>query len=97
MILLNLPKKGVLCSNKGQNKEKKGAISQNKTKILIRGLPFKKRGNVAATPVFETCLKLDILQCKSNFNRNQVLLLTIGNFENNQIVLYLRGGYMMHL
>ena len=47
--------------------------------------------------VFETCLKLSKLQCKSNFIRNSVLLLTIDNFENNQIVLYLQGGYMMHL
>ena len=50
-----------------------------------------------ATLVFETCLKLGKLQCKSNFNRNQVLLLTIDNFETNQIVLYLLGGYIMHL
>ena len=47
--------------------------------------------------VFETFLKLGKLQCKSYFNKNQVLLLTIDNFETNQIVLYLPGGYMMHL
>ena len=44
-----------------------------------------------------TLLKLVKLQCKSYFNRNQVLLLMIDNFETNQIVLYLRGGYMMNL
>ena len=36
------------------------------------------------------------LQCKSNFNRNYVLLLMIENFETNQIVLYLPEGYMIH-
>ena len=40
--------------------------------------------------VFETCLKLGKLQCKLNFNRNLVLLLTIDNFKTNQIVLYLQ-------
>ena len=47
--------------------------------------------------VFETFLKLDKLQCKSSFNRNEVLLLMIDNFETNQIVLYFQGGYMMDL
>ena len=46
--------------------------------------------------IFETYLKLDKLQCKCNFNRNEVFLLNIDNFEPNQIFLYLRGGYMMH-
>ena len=46
--------------------------------------------------VFETCLKLCKLQWKSNFNRNEVHLLMIENFESNQIFLYLPGGYMMH-
>ena len=49
------------------------------------------------TLVFEAFLKLGKLQCKSYFNKNEVLLMTIDNFETNQIVLYLRGGYMMHL
>ena len=49
------------------------------------------------TLVFETCLKLGKLKCTSNFNRNYVLLLTIDNFETNQIVFYLRAGYIMHL
>ena len=47
------------------------------------------------TLLFETCVKLGKLQCKSNFNRNKLLLLD--NFETNPIVLYLRGGYIMHL
>ena len=33
-----------------------------------------------------TCLKLGKLQCKSNFNRNEVLFLKVDNFEPNQIV-----------
>ena len=36
--------------------------------------------------MFETCLKLCKLQCKSNFEKNQVLLLMIENFEINQMV-----------
>ena len=47
--------------------------------------------------VFETFMKLGKLQCKSNFNKNYVLLLMIENFESNQIVLYFTRGYMMHL
>ena len=47
--------------------------------------------------VFETFMKLGKLQCKSNLNRNEVLLLMLGNFETIQIVLYLPGGYMMDL
>ena len=42
-------------------------------------------------------MKLGKLQCKSNFNKNYVLLLMIENFESNQIVLYFTRGYMMHL
>ena len=47
--------------------------------------------------MLETFLKLGKLQCKSIINRNEVLFLNIDNFEPNQIVLYLQGGYMMHL
>ena len=36
--------------------------------------------------VFETFMKLGKLQCKSNFNRNEVLLLMIEHFETIQIV-----------
>ena len=36
--------------------------------------------------VFETFLKLGKLQCKSNLNRNEVLLQMIENFETIQIV-----------
>ena len=43
------------------------------------------------TLVFETCLKLGNLQCESNFNRNEVLLLMIENIKTNQIVKYLPG------
>ena len=38
-----------------------------------------------STLVFETFLKLGKLQCKSNFNRNEVLLLMIDYFEIIQI------------
>ena len=47
--------------------------------------------------MFETFLKLDKLQCKSNNYIIEVLLLMINNFEPNQIALYLQGGCMMHL
>ena len=47
--------------------------------------------------VSEKFLKLCKLHCKSNFNRIEVVLLMIDNFETNRIVIYLRGGYMMHL
>ena len=40
--------------------------------------------------VFETCLKLCKLQCKSDFDRKEILLLMIENFEINQMV---RGMY----
>ena len=36
-------------------------------------------------------------QCKSNFNRNEVILLMIENFETIKIGLYLPGGYIMDL
>ena len=36
--------------------------------------------------LFETCLKFIKLQYKSNFNRNEVHLLMIGNFKSNQLV-----------
>ena len=39
-----------------------------------------------ATLEFETNLKLGKLQCKSNFNKNKVLLLLIENFKTNQII-----------
>ena len=35
--------------------------------------------------VFETCMKLGNLQCKSNFNKNEVLLRVMENIKNNQI------------
>ena len=38
-----------------------------------------------ATLVFETCIKLGNVQCKSNFNRNEVLLLMIENIKTIQI------------
>ena len=47
--------------------------------------------------MFETFLKCGKLQCKSNFNRNEVCLVIIEHIETNQIVPYLSGGYMMHL
>ena len=47
--------------------------------------------------VFESFLNLSILQCKSNFNKIEVLLLMINDIEINQIVLNLRGGCMMYL
>ena len=47
--------------------------------------------------MFETFLKCGELQCKSNFNRNDVRLVMTEHTETNQIVLYLTGGYMMHL
>ena len=50
----------------------------------------------AVALMFETFLKLGKLQCKCNFNRNEGLLLNIDNFEPNQKISYLRGGYMMH-
>ena len=39
----------------------------------------------AGTLVFETRMKLGNLQCKSNFNRNEVLLLVIENIKTKQI------------
>ena len=47
--------------------------------------------------VFETFLKWGNLQCKFNFNRNEVLVLMIENIETIRIVLYLPRGYMMEL
>ena len=38
------------------------------------------------TLMFEAFLKLGKLQCKSYFNKNYVLLLTIENFETNKVV-----------
>ena len=46
-----------------------------------------RRNLISASQVFETFLKFGKLQCKSNFNRIEVLLLMIDNFEPNQIVL----------
>ena len=42
------------------------------------------------------CLRQLHLQCKSKFNRNEVLLLMIENFETNQIVLCMPGGCILH-
>ena len=47
--------------------------------------------------VCETFMKCGKLQCKYNFNRSEVRLVMTEHIETNQIVLYLSGGYMMHL
>ena len=41
--------------------------------------------------VFEKCMKLGNLQCKSNFNRNEVLLLMIENIKTIQIGKFCKG------
>ena len=53
--------------------------------------------NSALALVFETRLKLGNLQWKSNFNRNEALLLMIESIKTNQIGKILPGGYNMHL
>ena len=50
----------------------------------------KTRVNMAPL-VFETHVKLCNLQCKSNFNRNYVLLLMIENIKTNQIGKFCQG------
>ena len=85
--VLPLPK---LCISK-ISLERLGPIQSFICKAIFKNSPGQP------TLMLETFLKLGKLQCKSNFNRNQVLLLNKDNFEPNQIVLYLRGGYMMQL
>ena len=53
--------------------------------ILVAPLLFSRLPQPGPL-VFKTFLKLGKLQCKSNFNRNEVLLLMIENFETIQIV-----------
>ena len=40
---------------------------------------------------FETHMKLGNLQCKSNFNRNEVLLMMKENIKTNQIGKFCQG------
>ena len=42
------------------------------------------RCRYSETLMLETFLKLGKLQCRFNFNRNEVLLLNLDNFEPNQ-------------
>ena len=64
--------------------------------LTVLPLSYERYG-VVSSLVLETFLKFGKLQCKSYFNRNYVILPMIDNFETNQIVLYLRGGSIMHL
>ena len=57
---------------------------------------FQKK-YILRTSMFEACLRLAKLQCKYNFNRSEVRLVMTEHIETNQIVLYLSGGYLMHL
>ena len=47
--------------------------------------------------VFKIFLKCGKLQCKQNFNINEVCLVMREHIEANRQVLYLSGGYMMNL
>ena len=63
---------------------------------MFNGMGYEMQSRLR-NPMVDKSAALGKLQCKSNFNRIEVLLLMIDNFESNQIVLYLQGGYMMHL